>query len=95
MTKRAYLLAAVVLLAALAGCAAEEGEGTETPQPDGGVPDGSLVSDGDVQEGVTVIVDRQREVVCYVYRDDANDVAVGGTGGISCLPFSEVKGYGG
>jgi hypothetical protein len=50
------------------------------------------VLDDDVDsEGVVRFVDQSAGTVCYVYRDDANGVSVGGTGGLSCLPLNETS----
>jgi hypothetical protein len=42
-------------------------------------------------EGVIRFVDQSAGTVCYVYRVDVNDVSVGGTGGLSCLPLNETS----
>jgi len=65
----------------LAGCAEDQAANTQPTES----------GDSDV----TVIDYPDKEVVCFAYREskDTNSAGVGGTGGLSCLPYDDVNGY--
>lgn len=97
-TKWILLVALLVLATGLAGCTGTTDSGT--PTADTANSDDNVKGDDDrtqsrftdqtFETGITRIVMEEDHVVCYVYRDDANGMAVGGTGGLSCLPMGQV-----
>lgn len=80
------LIALGVAMVAVALSGGPTSAGATSPPPENTVQ----VHSDHIPDGVTIIVDEDRSVVCYVYRDDANNQGVG-AGGISCLPMDEVR----
>lgn len=91
MKRKILLLALLAVLVLSAGCISDGEihlEDEEEQQVDAqDVPQS--------KQDVRVLDYPDREVVCFVYREamDTNSAGVGGTGGISCLPYEEVEGY--
>jgi len=79
MNKKALLLIAVALLAALAGCSADGGE-SEVENSDEDVEYESV----EVHTDTNRFVDEEAGVVCYKYGEPRWDEA-----GISCIPINQ------
>jgi hypothetical protein len=90
-------LGVVLMMAGIFGVPMPEENNAQTPpsssvqQPPEKDIEQVKVLDDVESKGVVRFVDQSAGTACYVYRDDANGVAVGGTGGLSCLPLNETS----
>lgn len=86
---RKVAVLSLIVLVALAGCGGTPANVDESPNANN--TELTKVAQHPPENGVYTYADYQNEVVCYIFN---NKQGYGGMGGISCLPFSEVEGYG-